>query len=114
MHDGSVGVIPLTALNSGARSGETPAKEAFMRILVSVMALAIALAWPSVGEAKSKKSTARSTATLQQKQATRVKTAARPRAPQKQCAGYLWWGCVGWDPDPNVRATLVRDYMESP
>ena len=114
MHDGSIGVIPLTALNSGARSGETPAKEAFMRILVSVMALAIALAWPSVGEAKSKKSTVRSAATLQQKPATRVKTAARPRAPQKQCAGYLWWGCVGWDPDPNVRATLVRDYMESP
>lgn len=101
-----------------------------MRILVSVMALAIALAWPSVGEAKSKKSTARSAATLQQKQATRLRTAlpsfAPPangfvpgrgvvaRAPQKPCAGYLWWGCVGWDPDPNVRSTLVRDYMETP
>ncbi len=100
-----------------------------MRILVSVMALAIALAWPNVGEAQSKKSTARSVATSQQKQVTRqktartkaartkaarVKTATRPRPAERPCAGYLWWGCVGWDPDPNVRATLVRDYMESP
>jgi len=90
-----------------------------MRSLASVIALAVALAWPSVGEAQSKKSTARSTATVQQKQVkraktTRVRTAAGPaRAAQRPCAGYLWWGCVGWDPDPNVRATLVRDLAET-
>ena len=31
---------------------------------------------------------------------------------QRPCAGYLWWGCVGWDPDPNVRATMVRDMAD--
>jgi hypothetical protein len=94
--------------------------EAFMRILASAIAIAVALAWPNVGEAQSKKSTARSTAATQQKQVkrqktARVRTATAPRAAQKRpCAGYLWWGCVGWDPDPNVRSTLVRDYMETP
>jgi len=48
--------------------------EAFMRILASAIAVAVALAWPNVGEAQSKKSTARSTQTTQQKQATRKKT----------------------------------------
>ena len=46
-----------------------------MRILASAIALAVALAWPNVGEAQSKKSTARSTATVQQKQVKRQKTA---------------------------------------
>lgn len=91
-----------------------------MKLLVSVMALAVALAWPNVVEAQSKKSTARSgTATVQQKQSkraktTRVRTAAKPARSQRPCAGYLWTGCVGWDPDPNVRATLVRDLADAP
>ena len=95
-----------------------------MRILASAIALAVALAWPSAGEAQSsqsKKSTAGTSATVQQKQkqathrkTTYVRTASQPRTAQKPCAGYLWWGCVGWDPDPNVRATLVRDLAESP
>ncbi len=54
-----------------------------MRILVSVMALAIALAWPSVGEAKSKKSTARSAATLQQKPATARENRSQTHARRK-------------------------------
>jgi hypothetical protein len=92
--------------------------EAFMRILASAIAIAVALAWPNVGEAQSKKSTARGKATTQQKvvrqkKTTRVRTAASPRS-ARPCAGYLWWGCVGWDPDPHVRSTLVRDYMETP
>jgi hypothetical protein len=93
--------------------------EAFMRILASAIALAVALAWPAVGEAQSSKSTARSKATTQQKvvrkKATRVRTAApAPARAQRPCAGYLWWGCVGWDPDPNIRATLVRDLADTP
>lgn len=91
-----------------------------MRILGLVMALAIALAWPSVGEAQSKKSTARGKATTKQyvqrpaKVAKRSATSRQRSAARRPCAGHLWWGCVGWDPDPNVRATLVRDYMEDP
>ena len=88
-----------------------------MRILASAIALAVALAWPNVGEAQSKKSSARAKATTHQKvtyrKATRVRTAAPARA-QRPCAGYLWWGCVGWDPDPNVRSTLVRDLADTP
>ena len=91
-----------------------------MKILVSVMALAIALAWPNVGEAQSKQSTARGKATTKQyvprpaKVAKRSTARAERRTAQKPCAGYLWWGCVGWDPDPNVRATLVRDLADTP
>ena len=88
-----------------------------MRILASAIAFAVALAWPTIGEAQSAKSTVRGKATIQQKQATRkkttrVRTATVPRE-QRPCAGYLWWGCVGWDPDPNVRATMVRDMANS-
>ena len=85
-----------------------------MRILVSVMALAVALAWPSVGEAQSKKSTARSKATTQQKVQRPAKAVARRSTGQKQCAGNAWWGCTGWDPDPNVRAMLARDIGDDP
>ena len=92
-----------------------------MRILASAIALTVALALPSVGEAQSKKSTARSTATVQQKQVKRTKakrvrtTATGPvRREQRPCAGYLWWGCVGWDPDPRIRSTLVRDLADTP
>jgi hypothetical protein len=94
--------------------------EAFMRILVSVIALAVALAWPSAGEAQSKKSTARSKATAKHyvqrpaKVAKRGATQRQRSAAQRPCAGYLWWGCVGWDPDPNVRSSLVRDLSEDP
>ena len=80
-----------------------------MRILVSVIALAIALAWPSVGETQSKKSTARGAAATQQNHVQRPKAIANRGTGQRPCAGYAWWGCVGWDPDPNVRQMLVRD-----
>jgi hypothetical protein len=86
--------------------------EAFMQILVSVIALAVALAWSSAGEAQqSKQSSVRGT-TVAQKQVQRPRTVVRQGAVQRPCAGYVWWGCVGWDPDPNVRATLVRDYTD--
>jgi hypothetical protein len=79
--------------------------EAFMKTLVSVIALALVLGWPSAGEAQSKKSTARSAATSQQKPAQRV-VAQRSATP---CVRRVWWGCPGWDPDPNVRTMLARD-----
>ncbi len=80
-----------------------------MRILVSVMALAIAFAWPSAGEAQSKKSSAHSRAATQQKMQRPAKKVVRRSTGQKNCAGYAWWGCTGWDPDPNIRAMLARD-----
>jgi hypothetical protein len=87
-----------------------------MRILISVIALAIALAWPTVGGAQSKKSTARGAAATQQNHMQRPNAVmqrsnavANRGTGQRPCAGYAWWGCVGWDPDPNVREMLVRD-----
>jgi len=80
-----------------------------MRILVSVMALAIALAWPSAGEAQSKKSGLRGSAAAQQNAQRPAKRLVTRNTGQKHCAGYAWWGCTGWDPDPNIRAMLARD-----
>jgi hypothetical protein len=80
-----------------------------MKILVSAMALAIALAWPSLGEAQSgKKAKARSTTTTQQKYVPRhARVAARKT--EKPCAARTWAGCQGWDPDPNVRMMIQMD-----
>jgi quinol monooxygenase YgiN len=81
-----------------------------MRILASVIALAIALVWPTVGGTQSnKKSTARAAADTQQRFVQRPKAVANRSIGQRPCAGYAWWGCVGWDPDPAVRQMLVRD-----
>ena len=48
-----------------------------MKILVSAMALAIALAWPNAGEAQSKKAKARSATTTQQQYVRHAKVNAR-------------------------------------
>jgi hypothetical protein len=81
--------------------------EAFMKILASVMALAVVLAWPSIGEAQSKKAKARSATTTQQQHVRHAKVAAK-RA-EKPCAARTWAGCQGWDPDPNVRSMIQMD-----
>ena len=79
-----------------------------MKILASVIALAVALAWPAVGEAQSKTTKARSAAATQQHHVQRY--AKVKRAPAvKPCAAWTWHGCMGWDPDPNVREMLRRD-----
>jgi hypothetical protein len=80
-----------------------------MKILVSVMALAVASAWPAVGEAQSKKAKARGATVAQQQYVqrhARVRT-ARPAA--RPCAARTWIGCLGWDPDPNVRMMIQMD-----
>jgi hypothetical protein len=77
------------------------------------MALAVALAWPSVGEAQSKKSTARSKATAKHYVPRPAKVAKRSAGQSQHsaapCARHIWWGCTGWDPDPAVRDMLARD-----
>jgi hypothetical protein len=83
-----------------------------MKAFVSIMALAVALAWPAAGEAQSGKSTARAKATTQQKVKRPAKAVARQSTSRTPCAGYAWWGCTGWDPDPNVRSMLARDFND--
>ena len=83
-----------------------------MKILVSAMALAVALAWPNVGEAQSKKAKARSATTTHQQGAQQqyVRHAKVNRAAvAKPCAARTWAGCQGWDPDPNVRMMIQMD-----
>jgi hypothetical protein len=79
-----------------------------MRILVSVMALAIALMWPAAGEAQSKKR--ESVKSPQQSDVRRHAKVhvARPST-VKPCAARTWAGCQGWDPDPNVRSMIQMD-----
>lgn len=78
-----------------------------MKILMSMLALAVALAWPTTGEAQSKKAKARSAAT-QQHDAQRHAKVRRGTA-AKPCAARTWAGCQGWDPDPNVRMMIQMD-----
>ena len=78
-----------------------------MKILVSAAALVIALAWPTVGDAQSKKSKARSATTTQQQYVHHAKVGVRRG--EKPCAARTWAGCQGWDPDPNVRSMIQMD-----
>jgi hypothetical protein len=84
-----------------------------MKALVSMIALAVALAWPSVGEAQSTKSTARGKATAKHHVQRPAKVAQRSAGQYQRggspCVRHVWWGCVGWDPDSNVRDMLARD-----
>ncbi|MBX9774254.1 MAG: hypothetical protein K2Y71_07550 [Xanthobacteraceae bacterium] len=84
-----------------------------MKALISMMALAVALAWPGAGEAQSQKSTARSKATAKHHvqrpaKAKRGDQYVRSAGGQR-CAREMWYGCVGWDPDGAVRDMLARD-----
>jgi hypothetical protein len=79
-----------------------------MKILMSVLALAMVLAWPTIGEAQGKKAKARSATATQQYDARRhAKVRRAPTA--KPCAARTWAGCQGWDPDPNVRMMIQMD-----
>jgi hypothetical protein len=81
-----------------------------MKFVVSVIALAVALGWPAVGEAQSSqtKAKARSQTSTQQPYVQRhVRAGARQN--DKPCAARTPDGCVGWDPDPNVRTMLQLD-----
>jgi hypothetical protein len=81
-----------------------------MKALVSIMALAIALAWPSVGGAQDRKAKARgSTAQQQYEHRRHAKVRVTPSRPEKPCAARTWVGCLGWDPDPNVRMMIQMD-----
>ena len=83
-----------------------------MKALWSVIALAISLglALPSVAEAQSKQTTARKAATHKKVVKRQTRAVATPRAAaRKPCVRQTWFGCVGWDPDPNVRDMLARE-----
>lgn len=83
-----------------------------MKALVSMVALAVALAWPSLGEAQNQKSTARSKATAKhyvQRPAKANRSAGQSQRGASPCVRQVWWGCPGWDPDPSIRDMLARD-----
>lgn len=81
-----------------------------MKALTSAVALAITLAWPAVGEAQGKAAKARNTASTQQYHARRhAKVGVKRTSREKPCAARTWVGCLGWDPDPNVRMMIRMD-----
>ena len=71
-----------------------------MKALVSIMALAIALAWPAAGGAQDRKAKARSATAAQQQYVHRRHARVRvtPSRPEKPCAARTWVGCLGWTP----------------
>ena len=81
-----------------------------MKIIVSAVALVIALGWPVAGEAQSQKAKARSaTATHQYYAQRQTDFRVAPTSSGKPCAARTWAGCLGWDPDPNVRMMIQMD-----
>ena len=83
-----------------------------MRILASVLALAMVIAVPSLGDAaQKKKKKARQAAVTQQGYQGYPSFSvpgSRTRA-GTPCVAYTWRGCEGWDPDPNVRMMIDMD-----
>ena len=85
-----------------------------MRILALAMALAVVLALPSPGEtAQKKKARVRSAppmhARVQQLSYPSYSVAGSRTAAGTPCVAYTWQGCLGWDPDPNIRSMIDRD-----
>lgn len=81
---------------------------ALISILAPAVALAISLAWPSVGVAQQGKTAKARSATTTQQQYVRHAKVKRTTA-AKPCAARTWAGCQGWDPDPNVRSMIQMD-----
>jgi hypothetical protein len=82
--------------------------EVRMRIPLSVTAIVIALAWPATAPAYSKKSKSRSAPIGYQGDVSYRVPGSRTSA-GTPCVGYTWRGCLGWDPDPTIRAMIDRD-----
>jgi hypothetical protein len=80
-----------------------------MKILVSIAALAVALAWPAASEAQTKQTKARGATAAQQQSVQRHAKARVARPAERPCAARTWAGCQGWDPDPNVRTMIQMD-----
>jgi hypothetical protein len=82
-----------------------------MKLLISatiLIALTIALGSPSTSEARVAKSKVKRTTAshlyVRQARPTTVRTVVRPCA-----ARVSYIGCLGWDPDPNVRSMIQMD-----
>jgi hypothetical protein len=95
-------------------SNDAHRMEVLMKLLVSAMALAIALAWPAVADAQGKKAKARGATVAHQQHAPGQYSPRHTklfviRSAGKPCAARTWAGCQGWDPDPNVRMMIQMD-----
>jgi hypothetical protein len=86
--------------------------EMFMKTLSAAVAIAIMLALLSVGETaaaqKQKKAKARYVPTTVQQYPQFSVPGVRTSA-GTPCVRVDWRGCLGWDPDPFIRAQLDRD-----
>ena len=79
-----------------------------IRLSVTAIAIAIALVWPATSPAYSKKSKTRSAPAAYHGEVAYRAPGSRTSA-GTPCVGYTWRGCLGWDPDPLIRAMIDRD-----
>jgi hypothetical protein len=80
-----------------------------MKFLASTIVLAIAIGWPAAGEARNTKAKSRIGAVTHQYHVQRHAKVRVSRPAPKPCAARTWAGCLGWDPDPNVRMMIQMD-----
>jgi hypothetical protein len=80
-----------------------------------VVAVSAAFVLPAQGQSTRQgndwsKSYAQAQGAKKSQKRVKQRTAQRPRqATSKPCAAYYWGGCLGWDPDPHVRAMIQHD-----
>ena len=88
-----------------------------MKILTAALTIAIMLALPSAGDA-ARKSKAKAKAKVRAAPISQLHypdysvPGSRTRA-GTPCVTYTWVGCLGWDPDPNVRMMIDMDRNRS-
>jgi hypothetical protein len=87
--------------------------EALMKIMTPALAIAIVLALTCAGDA-ARKSKAKAKAKVRAAPTGQIHypqysvRGSRTRA-GTPCVVYTWEGCLGWDPDPNVRMMIDMD-----
>jgi hypothetical protein len=80
-----------------------------MKLFATATALALLLAWPTVGEAQSSNG-AKARSTTQQKQQQQQAARRAQASARRPCAAdghYV--GCLGWDPDGSIRLMMALD-----
>ena len=83
-----------------------------MKILTPVLAIVIMLAVPLASDAAQKKKEAKAkhrAAPVSQLHYPQYSVRGSRTRAGTPCVVYTWEGCLGWDPDPNVRMMIDMD-----
>src|SRR4051812_43578050 len=80
-----------------------------MKNIVTVIVLTIAIASPALGQTAQRQTRDQAKAAAGKSHVQRQIRPVGRRQASRPCVGYTWRGCIGWDPDPRVRAMLLDD-----